>query len=71
MLVQLAALVFSGIFNVFREPFIELIVRVEEARHDEMQECPKLYQCTTVFSTRRVRELLNTDLAWSSESECQ
>lgn len=35
-------IVFSMAFNVFREPFRKLFVRVEERRHDEVQQRPKL-----------------------------
>ena len=71
MFVQLASLVFSSIFNVFREPFVKLIVRVEETRHDEVQEGPELYHHAIVFSAQNVRVLLRADLAWNFESVCQ
>ena len=41
MLVELAALVLSSILDVLREPLVELIVGVEQARHNEMQEGPQ------------------------------
>lgn len=37
MLVQVIAFVFGGIFYVFREPFVEFIVRIKEAGHDEVE----------------------------------
>ena len=41
VLVQLAAFVLSRILDVLREPLVELIVGVEQARHDEVQEGPQ------------------------------
>lgn len=37
VLIESAALVFGGVLDVFGEPFIELIVGVEETGHDEME----------------------------------
>ena len=41
MLVQSTALVLRSILDVLREPLVELIVGVEQARHDEVQEGPQ------------------------------
>lgn len=40
MLVEFATLVFSSILDVFRKPFVELVVRVEQTGHDEVQKRP-------------------------------
>ena len=40
VLVQLAALVLRCILDILGKPFIEFIVRVEKARHDEVQQRP-------------------------------
>ena len=42
MLVELATFVLRSILDVFGEPFVELVVRVEQARHNEMQQGPQL-----------------------------
>jgi len=42
MLVEVASLVVGGgVLDVSREPFAELVVRVEERGHDEMEESPE------------------------------
>jgi hypothetical protein len=33
----------SSSFNILREPFRELVMRVEQTRHDEMKQGPELY----------------------------
>jgi len=43
MFVEFAAFIFSCIFDVFGEPFVELVVRIKKAWHDEMQQSPQLY----------------------------
>lgn len=42
LVVLAAALLVSRILNVAREPLAELVVRVEETRHDEVEQRPKL-----------------------------
>lgn len=42
MLVKPATLVLCSVFNVLREPLVELVVRVEQAWHDKVQQCPQL-----------------------------
>jgi hypothetical protein len=59
VLIQLAALVLRGILNIFGEPLIELIMGVEQARHDEMQECPKFYQTKSAQSSRHKTTVTN------------
>lgn len=34
--VEFVALIFRSILDVLREPLVELVVRVEQARHNEM-----------------------------------
>ena len=46
MLVELAALVLRSILDVLGEPLVELVMRIEQTRHDEMQQRPKL--CNSV-----------------------
>ena len=41
MLVQLS-LIHRVLFDVFREPFLKLLVVVEQLRHDEMEQSPQL-----------------------------
>ena len=41
MFVQLAALVFRCVLDILREPLVELVVRVEQAGHDEVEQRPK------------------------------
>ena len=40
MLVELAALVLSSVLDVLREPFVELVMGIEETRHDKVQKRP-------------------------------
>jgi hypothetical protein len=40
MLVKLT-LVHRMLFNVFRKPFLKLLVIIEKLRHDEMKQCPE------------------------------
>ena len=40
VLIQFTTLVLCSILNVFREPLVELIMRVEQTRHNEMQQGP-------------------------------
>jgi len=35
--VEFVALVLSSILYVFREPLVELVMRIEQTRHDEVQ----------------------------------
>ena len=37
MFVELVTLVLRSILDVLREPLVELVMRIEETRHDEMQ----------------------------------
>jgi hypothetical protein len=46
--VELVALVLSSVLNILREPFVELVMGIEQTRHDEVQQCPKL--CTRGIS---------------------
>ena len=39
-------------FNVLGEPFTKLIMRVEESRHDEVKQCPKLLHVVLDGSTK-------------------
>ena len=39
--VEFVAFILSSILDVLREPFIELVMRIEQTRHDEVQQCPK------------------------------
>ena len=41
VLVQFAAFILSRILDVLREPLVELIVGVEQTRHNEVQEGPQ------------------------------
>ena len=36
VIVEFVALIFSSILNVLREPLIELVMGVEQTRHDEV-----------------------------------
>ena len=40
VLIQLTTLVLRSILNVLREPFVELVMGIEETRHDEVQKRP-------------------------------
>ena len=40
MFVELAALVLGGVLDVLGEPFVELVMGIEETRHDEVQKRP-------------------------------
>ena len=42
VLIQFTALVLRSILDVFREPLVELIMRIEQTWHDEMQQGPQL-----------------------------
>ena len=42
VLVEFAPLVLGSILDILREPLVELVVRVEQSRHDEMEESPQL-----------------------------
>ena len=44
--VELAALVLGRILDVLREPLVELVVRVEQARHDKVEQSPQF--CTEI-----------------------
>ena len=41
MLVKPAALVLSGILDLLGEPFVELVMRVEQTWHDEVKQSPQ------------------------------
>ena len=42
MLVQLATFVLCSVLNIFGEPFVELVMRIEQTGHNEMQKSPQL-----------------------------
>ena len=42
MFIESATFILGSILDVLREPLVELIVRIEEGWHDEMQESPQL-----------------------------
>lgn len=44
MLIELATLILSRVLNILREPLVEFIMRIEQTRHDEMQQGPQLYR---------------------------
>ena len=67
VLVQLAALVLSRVLNVLREPLVKLVMRVEQARHDEMKERPEFYKIVDEKAGGK-RCIYTTYLAWSFES---
>jgi hypothetical protein len=48
MFVEFAAFIFSCILDVFGEPFVELVVRIKKAWHDEMQQSPQLYATNSI-----------------------
>lgn len=39
--VEFVALVLSSILNILREPLVELVMGIKQARHNEVQQCPK------------------------------
>lgn len=58
MLVQLAAPVLGRcILDILGEPLIELVVRVEQTRHDEMQERPQFCKVSAEKSIPRTVRL--------------
>jgi len=48
MFVEFAAFIFSCVLNVFGEPFVELVVRIKKAWHNEMQQSPQLYAADSI-----------------------
>lgn len=44
VLVQLAALILGMVLDILREPLVELVLRVEKRRHDEVKKSPEF--CT-------------------------
>lgn len=42
--VEFVALILSSILNVLREPLIELVMGIEQTRHNEVQQCPQFYK---------------------------
>jgi len=40
-LVQLAPFVLCCSLDILGEPFVELVMRIEQTRHNEVEECPK------------------------------
>ena len=48
MFIEFAAFIFSCVLNVFGEPFVELVVRIKKAWHDEMQQSPQLYAVDSI-----------------------
>jgi len=56
--VEFITLILRGILDILREPFVELVVGIEQARHDEMQKCPKFY----ARGTSETQKLLRTEL---------
>lgn len=63
--VELAAFVLSSVLDVLGEPLVKLIMRVEQAWHNEMQQSPQFY--TRATSTRDEVDGRYTHLAWNSE----
>ena len=43
MFVEFAAFILCCVLNVLGEPLAELVVRVKEAWHNEMQQSPQFY----------------------------
>jgi len=48
MFVEFAAFIFSRVLDVFGEPFVELVVGIKKAWHDEMQQSPQLYAADSI-----------------------
>ena len=48
MFVEFAAFIFRCVLDVFGEPFVELVVRIKKAWHDEMQQSPQLYTADSI-----------------------
>jgi hypothetical protein len=65
MFVEFAAFILSGVLDVFGEPFVELVVRIKKARHDEMQQSPQLYVALSIngdsdrWKSRTLHGILN------------
>ena len=51
-----AGLLLHRVFNILRKPLIELCMRVEQCRHDEMEQCPKLSERDREREKERERE---------------
>ena len=66
MFIELAALVFGGVFYVFGEPLVKLVVRVKQARHDKVQQSPQLFKRYEYVSHGLIGY---SHLAWSSGLE--
>ncbi len=43
-LIQLRGLVLSVALDVLTEPLVELVMRIEQERHDKMQQRPELHR---------------------------
>ena len=54
MLVQFAALVLGSILDVFGEPLVELIMRVEQAGHDEVQQSPEFWSAVRTLAYTKI-----------------
>ena len=56
-------LVLCMALDVFREPFIKLLVRVKQRRHDEMEQGPQLRQeiITVSISTKQTERNAKTE----------
>jgi hypothetical protein len=48
MFVEFAAFIFRCVFDVFGKPFVELVMRIKKAWHDEMQQSPQLYAADSI-----------------------
>jgi hypothetical protein len=48
MFIELAPFILRCVLNVLREPLAELVVRIKEAWHDEMQQSPQLYTAASI-----------------------
>lgn len=49
MFVEFAVFIFSCVLDVFGEPFVELVVGIKKAWHDEMQQGPQLYAANLII----------------------
>jgi len=67
VLVEFIALILCSILDVLREPFVELVMGIEQTRHDEMQQCPEFYTRGTSEVQKLTRTELSTYLACCSE----
>ena len=70
VLVELAALILRCVLDILREPLVELVVRVEQARHDEVQESPQFCKVSAEKSIpRTVRPTLHIILDRSTSQQ--